>query len=319
MTVRRTHVFLALLLVSSFCRAYGANGDAISTSEYRLELDRLLSATQQLNSSRQSLPPGLQSVPSSWRVHTDQQDFEIPTEDLRKDISNLEHENNADHAIAIRSRLQALRDDLDGFETAPVNVATQREHLKALLARPEFRDVHSPNFLERFQQAVLAALIHALGRMFGSSAFPTISRIFIYGLIAVAVCTLGFLAYRFMNTAGSPEGVLPTANLPVSAKAWSVWLAEARAAAARENWRDAVHLAYWGGISYLENEGAWRPDRARTPREYLRLLSKSPERRENLASLTRVFELAWYAKRETGPEAFAESMEALQRLGCYAA
>jgi hypothetical protein len=48
-------------------------------------------------------------------------------------------------------------------------------------------------------------------------------------------------------------------------------------------------------------------------------LSKAPERRKHLASLTRVFELAWYAKRETGPEAFSEAIEALQRLGCQAA
>jgi len=317
MTLRRTLVFVVLLSVCCFCWADARNGETLSTSAYRAELDQLLLATQQLDSSQHSVPAILQDVPLSWKVHADQQDFEISAEDLRNDVRNFEHDGTADNAIAIRARLQGLQTDLDGFEATPPDVSAPRDHLKSILARPEFRDVRSPNFLERFQQALLAILVRALDLMFGSSAFPTISRIFIYGLIAVAVCTLGFLAYRFILSVGGSETQLPTADLPVSAKAWSVWLAEARAAAAQNNWREAIHLAYWGGISYLETEGAWRPDRARTPREYLRLLSNSPERRENLALLTRLFELAWYAKRETGPEAFSETIQALQKLGCH--
>ena len=60
-------------------------------------------------------------------------------------------------------------------------------------------------------------------------------------------------------------------------------------------WRDAIHLAYWAGISFLERQGFWKPDRARTPREYLRLSLRS-EYRETLRALTQIFELAWYAK-----------------------
>ena len=109
--------------------------------------------------------------------------------------------------------------------------------------------------------------------------------------------------------------VIPT-DLPVSAKEWAIWLAEARAAAAKGEWRDAIHLAYWAGISFLERQGFWKPDRARTPREYLRLLSASSEHRETLAALTRIFELAWYAKRGAGEADFSRTLAELEKLGC---
>jgi hypothetical protein len=110
------------------------------------------------------------------------------------------------------------------------------------------------------------------------------------------------------------EGV-ELANLPVSAKEWVVWLAEARAAAAKGEWRDAIHLAYWAGISFLERQGMWKPDKARTPREYLRLLGTN-EYRETLNALTRIFELAWYANRGASERSFSETLQELEKLGC---
>jgi hypothetical protein len=102
----------------------------------------------------------------------------------------------------------------------------------------------------------------------------------------------------------------------VSAKEWAIWLAEARAAAAKREWREAIHLAYWAGISFLERQGTWKPDRARTPREYLRLLASGSEHRETLSTLTRIFELAWYAKKDADERTFSLTLQALEKLGC---
>jgi Domain of unknown function (DUF4129) len=60
----------------------------------------------------------------------------------------------------------------------------------------------------------------------------------------------------------------------------------------------------------------WKPDRARTPREYLRLLSSSSEHRETLTALTRIFELSWYAKRDSNEGTFSQTLQALEKLGC---
>jgi hypothetical protein len=104
--------------------------------------------------------------------------------------------------------------------------------------------------------------------------------------------------------------------MPVSARGWRIWLAEARAAAQSGNWRDAVHLAYWAGISLLETQGAWRPDSARTPREYLRLIPEANPHRPTLSSLTRKFELVWYGGQPADEQVFAQTLEELEKLGC---
>jgi hypothetical protein len=134
--------------------------------------------------------------------------------------------------------------------------------------------------------------------------------------MGLAVAALAFIAYRSLWSSRGFDAVIPM-DLPVSAKEWAIWLAEARAAAANREWRDAIHLAYWAGISFLERQGMWKPDRARTPREYLRLLSSSSEHRETLTALTRIFELAWYANRGASERTFSQTLEELEKLGCH--
>ncbi len=325
MTARRNHVpaFItlavlipALLLAARpLCRA-NTSGNALSASDYRGELDRLLAATQQLDSSGGPTPEPLHGLPQDWHVHTDQGDFEVSSEGLRRDVSRYEREKNAAAALAVRERIQSLRREIDGFEKPAADVSEQRSDLNAILARPEFRDVHGPTWLDRLKQWMLSKLLRLLGRAFGSSAFPTISKYFVYGLSALALVALSYFVYRTM-VRGTDTARITPADLPVSAKEWAIWLAEARSAAAKHQWRDAIHLAYWAGISFLECQGMWRPDRARTPREYLRLLSGSSEHRETLTALTHVFELAWYAKRDADENTFAETLQALEKLGCH--
>jgi Domain of unknown function (DUF4129) len=316
MTARRTHILAGLLMASCLCMADSGPGNELTVAEYRAELDQLLVATQQLDSSARETPPVLRDLPTRWRVRTEQQDFEISAEALRQDVRKFTQEGDFSSANAIRSRVQSLRNDLNGFEAFPPDVSSSRERLAAILARPEFRDVSGPTFLDRLAQRLLAMILSVLGFLFQSSAIPTISEFLVYGLIGLAILTLGFLVYRQIKSGGDHETVVPT-DLPVSAKSWALWLADARAAAAQRNWREAVHLAYWAGISFLEHQGTWRPDRARTPREYLRLMSTSSEHHETLAGLTRTFELTWYAKQEADAATFAQTMQALERLGCH--
>jgi hypothetical protein len=316
MTARCTYILAGFLIARCFCVAESGPGTGLSVAEYRAQLDQLVVSAQQLDSSRRRVPPNLLDLPQNWRVHTEEQDFTISAEGLRQDVHKFTQEGDFSSANAIRSRIQSLRDDLDGFEKYPHDVSSSREHLTAILARREFRDVRGPTFLDRLAQRFLALIVRMLGLLFRSSAIPTVSEFLVYGLIALAVLTLGFLAYRQIRSSNEQENVVP-ANLLVSAKSWLVWLGEARSAAAHSNWREAIHLAYWSGISFLEHQGTWRPDRARTPREYLSLMVTSSEQREALAALTQIFELTWYAKRKADARIFAQMMQELERLGCH--
>jgi hypothetical protein len=315
MTRRTAYILVWLLLASAFCWAesYGAN--SLSAAEYRAQLDRLFSASRQLDSSGSPLPQALQDVPQNWRVRTEQGEFEISAEGLHRDLSRYQSEKNLTNATAIRARIQALQRDIEGYEQPSPDVTTERKELNTILARPEFRDVSGPSWLDRLKEKLLTLLAGLLRRMFRSSAIPTIGKFFVYGFMGLAILALAYLAYRNIPWGTDFEAVTPK-DLPVSAKEWALWLTEARSAAAQGNWRDAVHLAYWAGISFLERQGAWKPDRARTPREYLILLEKTNENRQALATLTQIFEFAWYAKQNADDGTFSEVLAALERLGC---
>jgi len=322
MTIGRTYILACLLLGSVFGRADSTTGRSLTPAEYRAELDGLLTVTQQLDSSSSATPAPLQHLPQSWAVHTDQRDFEISTEGLQRDVRRYNSEKNVANATAIRIRLESLRREIDGFEKAPQDASAARKALGGILARPEFRDVSSPSWSDRVKQWLLGKLFRVLekvfrflGRLFHSSSIPSIGKYFVYGLIGLAGLALLYLVYRSMLRDRQMDEVIPR-DLPVSAKEWTIWLAEARAAAARGDWREAIHLAYWAGISFLERQGFWKPDRARTPREYLRLISAQSEQRETLSTLTRIFELAWYAKRDASEQTFSQTLEQLEKLGC---
>jgi hypothetical protein len=92
------------------------------------------------------------------------------------------------------------------------------------------------------------------------------------------------------------DGPAPDA---ASARDWQLWMADAREAAGRGQWRQAIHFLYWAVISRLEAKRLWPADRARTPREYLALVAPDDARKPGMASLTLTFERSWYGGRET--------------------
>lgn len=314
MRIWQSYILAPLILGAVFCRAESTADGILTIPEYRAELERLRGDAQELNNSR-AVPVSLEHLPSRWRVHTEKHDFEISSEGLRRDIRRYDSQKNAANASAIRARVESLRREIDGFELAPPDISTQRSALNSILAHREFNDVHGPTWMDRLKRWLLERILRVLRRLFRSSAIPTVGSYFVYALIGVAGLALLYLVYRGIFRNPEFDEVVPR-GLPVSAKEWTIWLSEARAAAARGDWRDAIHLAYWAGISSLEREGFWKPDRARTPREYLRLISPQNEQRETLTALTHIFELAWYAKRETSEQSFIQTLRELEKLGC---
>jgi len=314
MRLRRTTILLALLVASAATRGDTYVAAVATSAEYRAELDRLLTAAKSIDGSA-AIPETFHNLPGKWHVRTDHGEFDISSEGLKRDVRRYDEERTKTHAEAIRIRLGSLRDEISGFEKAPEDVSAQRARLDAILARPEFHDVHGQTWVDRLKRWIFDLFLRILRLFFRSTTIPTIGRFLVYTLMGVALAALLYVAYRSFWADQRPEEVVPS-DLPVSAKEWSIWLSEARVAAAKGEWRDAIHLAYWAGISFLERKGLWKPDRARTPREYLRLLAGSSEHRETLITLTRIFELAWYAKRDADEQTFTQTLAQLEKLGC---
>jgi hypothetical protein len=310
----RTCILLMALIVVVPCLGARSPAD-LTPDQYRAELDHLLVATDQLDQPGAQIPELINSLPSVWRAVTDRGTFEVSTEWLRDDLAELEHKYDQALVNKIRERLAHQRADLDAYQKSPNDISRQRAMMAGILSRPEFQDLHGPTWIDRLKQRFVQFLIRLFGRAITSSIFSNVGKIFVYGLMVVAFLALAYWVYRSIQTTAKVETILPE-SLPVSAREWRVWLADAREAAQRGSWRDAIHLAYWAGISFLESQGVWRPDSARTPREYLRLMPTANEHRPVLAALTRKFELVWYAAHPADAQAFSQTLEELEKLGC---
>src|SRR6266852_2128395 len=286
----------------------------LTVSEYITELDRLASAAKQL-ATPEEVPKLLNNVSPIWRSQAGQRTFDVRSEWLRQDLNDWQKAPSHEIQDRILERLQVLRSEAASFQDPSTDVSQKRVLLDGILAGREFQNIHGPTWLDRLKQRALELLINLLGRAFRSSAIPTIGNVVVYGLIALAVLAVAYWMYRTIRSNAGLE-TIGSHGLPVSSKGWKLWMNEARLAADGGNWRDAIHLAYWCGISFLEAQELWRPDTARTPREYLRLLPSISEHRETLGALTRTFELVWYGTKEADANAFSETLAQLEKLGC---
>jgi len=97
---------------------------------------------------------------------------------------------------------------------------------------------------------------------------------------------------------------------------WHYWAGEARLAAARGNYRAAIHAAYWTAVAQLEENRLLPGDRSRTPRESLRLLQRGSAAFGPLAQLTRRFELTWYGYKTATSADWDDAMKQLEMLEC---
>jgi hypothetical protein len=316
MSLRRRLLALFLLLTCSpsIAELGAAQTGTLTVSEYIAQLDHLSASVQQL-ARPEEVPTLTNSIPPVWRIETPQRTFEVSSEWLRHDLNEWQTKPSQGLRDRIVARLQTLRSEAASFENAPSDVSQKRVLLNKILADREFQSVHGPTWLDRLKQRLLQLLLDLLGRVFKSSTISAIGDWLVYGIMGLALLALAFWMYRTMRESAGLETILPHAQ-PISSKDWKLWMAEARSAAESGNWRDAIHLGYWCGISCLEAQGLWRPDTARTPREYLRLLPSSSEYRQTLGSLTRSFELVWYGTQEADANAFSETLAQLEKLGC---
>jgi len=287
---------------------------ALSLAEYLAELDRVVSATSRLVNATDATPL-IKSIPPAWRVHEGTQVFEISSEWIRSDLGDWQKKTSARTLERIIFRLQAQRAEAASFQAETADVSSQRDRLNKILAADEFNSVSKPSWWDRMKQRVTEWFYELFTRFISSSAIPTVSDVLVYGLIGIAVLVLGYWMYKTIRDNAGVETVMP-GTLPVSSKEWSVWMAEAKAAAEAGRWRDAIHLAYWCGISFLEAKDMWPPDRARTPREYLRLLPSTSQHHPVLRALTRSFEVVWYGRQPADDQVFAETVAELEKLGC---
>jgi Domain of unknown function (DUF4129) len=199
-----------------------------------------------------------------------------------------------------------LAHDLAQADAAAVPVpehTAERDVMKQVLAGREFSDLEETTAKDSALEKVGNWLNGVLeSAMKASARAPWLGRVLVWGFIASVCVALvwGLLQLeRRWRIRLVPEDRGPAAGT-ASAIPWQVWLEDARRAAAAGQWREAIHFIYWAAISRLESKRLWPADRARTPREYLALVSPDDPRQVELATLTGSFERVWYGGRTAG-------------------
>ncbi len=306
--------FLLFLCVASVVLAAELSR-TYSLPEYIFELDSISALANQAKANQNAAATAVSELRGGWKVQTQGQTFNVSTGWMIDQFEKLQKTPDKEVRDRLLQRIGALKADAEAFQQAAPDANSSHAALDQILARSEFHQVHGPSRLDRLKFKIAEWIFRLLTRFFGSSSAPVVGKIFVWTLVSIAVLVLAFFIYRTLKENARMETIMPEV-LPVSAKQWSVWMAEAQAAAAKGLWRDAIHLAYWAGISFLEERGSWRPDQARTPREYLRLIPATSEHRPALSTLTRQLEVIWYGHQQADPETFAETITHLENLGC---
>lgn len=218
---------------------------------------------------------------------------------------------------------QRLQDDLKQAQSSPEtnpSYSSERNSLNAILAERAYQGVTQESAVGRFREWLYNLLDRFFSSLvrFGSHAPWIVWLLRILSLAAICTALAWFLLRieRRSRIRLIPD-VEPAPGAP-SAREWQLWLRDAQAMAANGQWREAIHFLYWAAIARLESKRLWPADRARTPREYLALLSGTDPRKSNLTALTRNFERTWYGGRTAEASDFNAAREQAAALGVAA-
>ncbi len=319
MKFHRTLLAAALLAATVVCaHAQESSNAPLSLDAYKAQLQKWSEAAGALRDPGDALRLSAE-VPQVLVVTSDDgRRFEPSTEWLRQALTAYltQAKQRGTMVKDIQAKLQAMREEAAAYALKS-DGSQPRRQLDDILSRREFSQVHGPSAWDVLKAKVKDWIGRALLKIF--SKVPSnaqAGQILVWLAIALGCATAAiWLKRRAARAAGEIATRQPIPFAP-SAKNWRRWLAEARTAAQQSNWREAIHLAYWAGVSHLEESGAWVPDRAHTPREYLRLLSAGSAMRPALTALTRQFEVVWYGDRSAGADDFRDVLAQLELLGC---
>lgn len=291
----------------------------LSPAEYRRQLDDVSTRIDQLNDQPELAEQVAAGVPDSVSVSDGGREYSLSYDWLKKQLKLFEQadsKNRSSFLQQIHHHLQALGKEAQGYEQTQAASEADHEKLNQILARREFRNTHGPTWWDVMWEKIERWISDFFERhpIFGHAGTDAL-HILVYAVVAAAFVMFAIWIKRRL---ARPSGDFAREIVPFapSARGWAAWLADARAAGQQHDWRNAVHLAYWAGISFLEEHGAWKPDRARTPREYLCILGARKPQYPTLSALTRKFEMIWYGSRDAHAADFEEALLQLEKLGC---
>jgi len=292
------------------------------------EVQRIGNAIETNKTNQTRLAALRKDLPTHWEVVTSDHRYYVSAEALDTLLSEAEKAKDS-KSVSAKGHAAAewafdLATQVKGYAKAQRGTgAGASAALERILSRREFGAVKGPSALDilkqriyRWIEEVLSGILERIGQ------HPMGARIFFWMVIVAVVFWLAVVLFRYwtrrarLDELEAPDSVAYT-------RTWQEWIQASREAAGRGDYREAVHSAYWAGISFLEDREVVRKDRTRTPREYVRLVSRSTEfvatgrkTREALSALTVTLEQVWYGRKPASNQDFANALQSVEALGC---
>jgi hypothetical protein len=315
--------------------------------DYEAELDRIAADVSALKDHPEGIAAMRKALPGGWMVQSGDQEFEASIAWLADALGEMEKKPKdrakiSDAALtplraaicdAAVTRLHAIKAEAERIKAAQASpdISDSSARLRKILSAREFQSAHQQSWLsqlwDQLQRWIDWVLSHTLGRLWGEGALRTT---LLYAMIAVVFLLVAVWIVRSLRSLARNETLRVDAVFPPG-KHWRDWAREALAAAGSGDYRAALHASYWAGVYRLAELGTWKLDRARTPREYLRLVNQppnaamethgtaataKPERAAALTALTRSMEASWYGYLPATQQDFEVAVNHLETLGC---
>jgi hypothetical protein len=307
---------LCILLVTASSAHAQANSEFTDIATYLSELDRLHLALR--NASPAQAERLSVEVAPRWTVRTS---HGVTTVDVSWLVNGLRDatyaaetwQSRRSHLVRRISQLQAhaRATEASGATSAP----SLRSAVTRVLADREFSRPAEIGWRERLQRKVgqwVQTLIQSIG--IPAVGGRTLAIVIAWTAAAAAAIGLALLLVRTMLR----RSHLVRINLQPQRRRTSgreLALRAARALTAGDL-REGTRLAWAAVLRAMEEQGAWRVDASRTPREYLSLLRRDDTRGEAVRQVARLFELVIYADRAATEDDAQRVRESLQTLGC---
>jgi hypothetical protein len=309
-------LYLTLLALVVLSTAQSHQGAAtFDLPAYVTELDRISSAISSASTPQQART-ATAAVRDRWFVTRDDEIVIV-------DVSWLEMELAAAAGkpgqwtraqSQITRKLEAMRAEASVPEThlaqppGPV--------LADVLSRTEFRQSASSRWLDEQRNRIGHWFAELLNRLTGSAiGGRTAAIVFAWAASLVALSAFAFWLVTTL-TRRSRAAALEIGVITLRRTAAREWALRAMAAARAGDVREAVRFGYRAAVSRLDEQGTWRVDESRTPREYLGLLRTDDPRHPVVTDVTRQFEQIWYGQRTATGEDARRVAANLERLGC---
>ncbi len=302
---------IGLVGVCCVAPVWGQGLKPVSAEEFRAEVGRAEGLVAACRKDVKACDAG--AVGADVRVQPD--GFAVRWDWLRETLAEAKDAKVSGREEMLEDAAARLREDEGARGEAAPDVSAARKKVDGVLAGVEFRAVKRDNYLTEKLAAlglILNAALDRLGAYVPHS--PWFGVLLEWGVLGLAAAGLLLWAWRVSQQ----QRLMVVAESSGGGQVWQKesddWAARAAAEAGRGEWREAVHSLYWSAIVMLEGQKLWRQNRARTPREYVRLLEPGSAKRGVLAGLTGVFERIWYGLRPAGEQDYARAKELLDEL-----